>query len=504
MSAIATAVDPSAPMPGQPPPPPPPAKPYRRGTPATCGTCGITGHRTELCIAHRLPHVIVHTTGRRKQRLQDYFSSSPLYRPYSVQVVEAEQEGALVFLRCNDASAVLHTAQLDSVINRYIYAVYIVHNTTRHTDRLLLHFAPYLPPNTPSTPLTAVRVQCYPKDRTEEVIAVLNAGGVVADPRQFSHVFFALFAYGRWNYALETGAHHYVNIHQRLDANISHTSASTPESPPEPGREIVVNGSSVSFETVVSRAYYKLKEVFQLEPDLRLQPGARAIDLGGAPGGWTSFLAAQGCSLVASVDPGELHISITPNIVHLQKKAELAVAELSSMAPFHCLVCDMNTYSLQSIRLCLTLLPLLTPRAPLVLTVKELQSGHGKKLQAGAMELLAVGWEGLHARFLMSNGRERTVVGWRRERRAGEEAEVAEVLARIERLVAENDARVKEKFDKRKDRGLNVGGKLGKKALRKAIRGGGDGTTRNADRATEHSSTEQGTNDDVVIGEFGE
>ena len=198
---------------------------------------------------------------------------------------------------------------------------------------------------------------------------------------------------------------------------------------------------------------------------------ARAIDLGGAPGGWTSFLAAQGCSLVASVDPGELHIHIAPNIVHIQKKAEHSLADLSHLGPFHCLTCDMNAYSLHSIRLCLSLLPLLAPHAPLVLTVKELQSGHSKKLQANAIDLLSVGWHTLHARFLMSNGRERTVMGWRRERRDGEEAAVAEVLGRIEVLVAENEAAVREKHEKRKGRGLSVGGKLGKKALRKAMRG---------------------------------
>ena len=220
---------------------------------------------------------------------------------------------------------------------------------------------------------------------------------------------------------------------------------------------------------------------------------ARALDLGGAPGGWTSFLAAQGCSLVVSVDPGELHINITPHIVHIQKKAEHAISDLTRLAPFHCLTCDMNAYSLHSIRLCLTVLPLLTPHAPLVLTIKELQAGHSKKLQANAIELLSVGWVGLHARFLMSNGRERTVVGWRRERCEGEEAEVAEVLRRIEVLEAENEAMVREKHEKRKSGGLSIGGKLGKKALRKAMRGAVVGMERDGADAVRESHEEETT-----------
>lgn len=101
----------------------------------------------------------------------------------------------------------------------------------------------------------------------------------------------------------------------------------------------------------------------------------------------------------------------------------------------------------------------------------------------------------------MSNGRERTVVGRRREVVEGEAERVGEVLARIERLVVENDAEVKAKHEKRKERGLSVGGRLGKKALRKAMRGAVPGTSRDADADV---SAALDLSDSVFVAEVGE
>ncbi|CAN0568477.1 unnamed protein product, partial [Ectocarpus sp. 12 AP-2014] len=49
------------------------------------------------------------------------------------------------------------------------------------------------------------------------------------------------------------------------------------------------------------------------------------IDIGAAPGGWTSFLASK-CRRVLSVDPAELDPAVLalPNVVHVQKPIEAA------------------------------------------------------------------------------------------------------------------------------------------------------------------------------------
>ena len=432
---------------------------YQRGTPATCESCGITGHRTALCVTHLLPDVVVHTTGRRKARLQHYFLTSPLYAAYHTSVVNSDREGALLYLRTSDPSAVLHTAQRDSVINRHFYAVYLVHDTTRHIDRLLLPFST-------ASGVTAVRLQCYPKSIAAPVLDVLREGGVATDPRAFSHVLFVLFAYRRYHYALAGADHHYTHIHQRLDANIGPATAAAQPPPTTPFSQtaIVVNGESTSFDAVVCRAYWKLKEVFSIEPDLRVAPGTRAIDLGASPGGWTSFLVSAGCSLVVAVDPGELLITPSPCVIHVQRKAQDSLAELLAHGPYQLLCCDMNAYSLLSVHSVLSLCSLLSPRAALVLTVKELQSGQSKRLQAGAMELLACAFDGLRSHFLLANGRERTVVGWRRERWEGDEAEVKAVMDGLEEELRREADFIKAKALRLQERGQHA--KLGKKFAR--------------------------------------
>lgn len=148
-----------------------------------------------------------------------------------------------------------------------------------------------------------------------------------------------------------------MNTHQRLDAHISHTSSSSPPSSTSgSSTEIVVNGSSPSFDTVVCRAYYKLKEVFELEPDLRIEPGSIAAHLRSRRRSlhacqsshhilvllvlvalqcasyrpwrgawWLGFLFSRsGLLASASVDPGELHITITS---HRQLQASADGAE---------------------------------------------------------------------------------------------------------------------------------------------------------------------------------
>ena len=439
---------PSEATPSEPTAPSPTAIPkrgaYQRGTPATCDTCGLTGHRTALCVTHLLPDLIIHTTSRRRARLSHYLTTSPLYAPFTPIAIPCPREPTLLYLQCSSPSLLLHTAQMDSVINRHFYQLYVSRDTTRHVERLLRVFAEV---DGGERGVKVVRVQCYPKAVTEGVVRMLREGGVQVDPREFSHVLHVVFAYGRYHYALVGADHHYTSIHQRLDTNIHpNTTSPSPSPSPTPSSSsslpppITVNGASPSFDTVVCRAYYKLKETFHLEPSLVITPTTRAVDLGSAPGGWTSYLAAAGCERVVSIDPGELLIPPSPAVVHVQKRVQDSGGELAEHGPYSLCVCDMNCYSLQAIHAVLSLLPHLLPHAPLVLTIKELQAGQSKRLQAGAMDLLDCAFEGMRTHFLLANGKERTLVGWRRTWREGEGEEVRRVMERLEeemRLEAE-------------------------------------------------------------------
>jgi 23S rRNA U2552 (ribose-2'-O)-methylase RlmE/FtsJ len=58
---------------------------------------------------------------------------------------------------------------------------------------------------------------------------------------------------------------------------------------------------------LVNRASHKLAEACE-QPGLRgyLQQGMSALDVGAAPGGWSSYLALQGLDRVVAIDPAEM------------------------------------------------------------------------------------------------------------------------------------------------------------------------------------------------------
>jgi hypothetical protein len=74
----------------------------------------------------------------------------------------------------------------------------------------------------------------------------------------------------------------------------------------------------------------------------------------------------------------------------------------------------------------------------------------------------------LKCHFLLANGKERTLVGWRREKREGEEAEVSEALRRLE-----EEIRLEADFVQRKSEWIAATGsrqKLGKEWRRSQLK----------------------------------
>ncbi|CAN0036170.1 unnamed protein product [Pylaiella littoralis] len=91
------------------------------------------------------------------------------------------------------------------------------------------------------------------------------------------------------------------------------------------GRSIIENNNE---DSAVCRAFYKIKEVTS-RAELSYGEDWTAIDIGAAPGGWTSFLASK-CRRVLSVDPAELDPSVLalPNVVHVRQLVQNATGVL--------------------------------------------------------------------------------------------------------------------------------------------------------------------------------
>ncbi|MGO4344090.1 SAM-dependent methyltransferase [Paenibacillus sp. MCAF9] len=137
-------------------------------------------------------------------------------------------------------------------------------------------------------------------------------------------------------------------------------------------------GGAVRFqreEGQVSRAKFKLLEA-EREFNLNYAQFQNALDVGAAPGGWTSLLLERGLRVTA-IDPAELHPSLMayPTLTYLKRNASEVKFNPDS---FQLLVCDMSWSPMMMCKLVLDLEPALTKGATAIITVKLM---HRKPLQ---------------------------------------------------------------------------------------------------------------------------
>lgn len=132
------------------------------------------------------------------------------------------------------------------------------------------------------------------------------------------------------------------------------------------------NGGAIRFqreEGQISRAKFKLLEA-EKQFGIPFDSFRNALDIGAAPGGWSSFLLERGLQVTA-VDPAKMHESLIhhPNLRIVNKNAsEVKFKE----AQFDLLVCDMSWSPKQMARLVTDLFYSLAPGGTAVVTVKLL------------------------------------------------------------------------------------------------------------------------------------
>ncbi|KAG8461682.1 hypothetical protein KFE25_001300 [Diacronema lutheri] len=203
-------------------------------------------------------------------------------------------------------------------------------------------------------------------------------------------------------------------------------------------------------DAATSRAYYKLREALVMHfgaaaaaasrapspapapappaegagravapPLLR---GLRAVDVGAAPGGWTSCLIEHGAAHVTAVDPAELdaQVLVLPGVAHMRMRAEEAAAAMLARGErFELLVCDMNLPPDDVVRLVQSMAPAVRPGGYLVLTLKRtMRNGvEWAAATSDAERRLAACWRDVRLVHLFANtNMERTILARRRER----------------------------------------------------------------------------------------
>ncbi|MGG6311051.1 cyclic-phosphate processing receiver domain-containing protein [Paenibacillus macerans] len=132
------------------------------------------------------------------------------------------------------------------------------------------------------------------------------------------------------------------------------------------------NGGAIRFrkeEGQISRAKFKLLEA-EAAFGIPFASFREALDIGAAPGGWTSFLLERGLNVTA-VDTAKLHPSLLPSraLTFLQRNANSVKFKENQ---FDLLVCDMSWSPKLTARLVTDLLYALVPGGTVIVTVKLL------------------------------------------------------------------------------------------------------------------------------------
>lgn len=130
------------------------------------------------------------------------------------------------------------------------------------------------------------------------------------------------------------------------------------------------NGGAVRFqreEGQISRAKFKLLEA-EKTFGIDFTAFRHALDIGAAPGGWTSFLLERGIHVTA-VDPAKMHESLVNNSqLKIMRKNASEVKFRDNQ--FDLIVCDMSWSPKQMVKLVKDLLYSLSPGGTAIVTVK--------------------------------------------------------------------------------------------------------------------------------------
>ncbi|CAM2783660.1 SAM-dependent methyltransferase [Paenibacillus sediminis] len=132
------------------------------------------------------------------------------------------------------------------------------------------------------------------------------------------------------------------------------------------------SGGAIRFqkeEGQISRAKFKLLEV-EKTFNIDFTNFRNALDIGAAPGGWTSFLIERGIHVTA-VDPAKMHPSLmaSPQLTYFKKNAADVKFKENQ---FDLLVCDMSWSPKLMVKLVTDLLYALVPGGTAIVTVKLL------------------------------------------------------------------------------------------------------------------------------------
>ena len=159
-------------------------------------------------------------------------------------------------------------------------------------------------------------------------------------------------------------------------------------------------------EPVSNRAGYKLLEALDAF-SIRLRPNDLALDLGAAPGAWTTILRRRGLC-VTTVAPAPLYpwLALDEGVIHFPMLAEEYLGQCQTT--FDLIVNDMKLDTQDSARLMVEYAQHLRPQGIAIMTLK-LRDRNRRRITDHALRILRQAYKIIRMRQLVSNRNELTL-----------------------------------------------------------------------------------------------
>ncbi|ETV92634.1 hypothetical protein H310_13083 [Aphanomyces invadans] len=289
------------------------------------------------------PLVVVHVEATQVERFRSKLDKDGVASGGGTRVVLVDNP--LLFVQCDGLQSQARVEHMCGGGRIAAHRLYIITSVCLDPS-----WMPHSHDLLPLQRTSVFRVVAYPNHLQTKLVDLLHEHGYATHPTKHTHELHVVAA-------PRAAPYFYFGVLAVV--------SKAPPTPSEAGSTVV--------EAIPCRAYFKLQEAcrggsMQLLPP---QDGFRAIDIGASPGGWTSFLSRNGASCVVAVDPGMLTIPVDGvSIIHLNMLVEAALPQLSEMELFDLCVCDINVRPRSMAKLIRSVLPFLTARAKVILTLK--------------------------------------------------------------------------------------------------------------------------------------
>jgi len=344
-----------------------------------------------------MPQIIMQINRTQKSRFNEYLSqefSQTHFAKNDAQfaVIETSKYPEYIFLQSSNPHNLCLALWNDKVLNKYMHQTYLIKWVTTDLNFIAHH----------NSLLGEHKIfKLFGDKRVINVLGPMIPLQIELSPseKKCTHILNVIKAYDKYYVGIFDKQHCFGSIATNIKLHYGEFADSS-----------------------VSRAYFKLREIFLREAayfkDRRISV---ALDIGAAPGGWTKYLVDNGAKHVMSVDPGLLNLDAATMqcVTYYSKAIEKCVADGDLAAftekhgKFDSIVCDANIEPTEAVGLINQLFPFLADHGYIVFTMK--MRDRKKERKAASIEYcinaLRASFENVKLRFLLANKpKERTLI----------------------------------------------------------------------------------------------